>query len=142
MPLYSEFQRTPNDPGDEPSVVTPRSQKVYFTGLTDVQQYGMYTFSTAFTWQAGEYVKFNLGGAYTIVQPHFITFDQACNPDFDDDIGKSGPCSTDTNGDRINDRPTGIPNPNYRAVVNAPGRRFKVDDSNGWDVWLNATVMF
>jgi hypothetical protein len=142
MPLYSEFQRNPADPGDEPSVVNPRSQKVYFTGLTDVQQYGMYNFSTAFTWQAGEFVKFNLGGGYTIVQPHFITFDQACNPDFDDDLGRSGPCSTDSNGDRINDRPTGIPNPNYRAVVNAPGRRFKVDDSNGWDVWLNATVMF
>ena len=143
-PLYSEFQRNPNDPtGDEPSIVNPRSQKVYFTGLTDVQQYGMYSFSTAFTWQAGEFVKFNVGGGYTIVQAHFITFDQACNPDFDDDLGKAGPCSTDTNPNTPgNDRATGIPNPNYRAVINAPGRRFKVDDSNGWDVWLNATVMF
>ncbi|MEZ4219540.1 MAG: hypothetical protein R3B13_01335 [Polyangiaceae bacterium] len=126
------------------SVVDPTSQKVYFTGLTDVQQHGRYTFSTEFTWQAGEYVKFSLGGGYTIVQSHFIAFDQACNPDFSDDISKSGPCRstrTDSFGTATNSA-TGIPNPNYRAAINVPGRRFLVDDSNALDAWLNATVMF
>ncbi len=47
-----------HDYGTGESVVDPTSQKVYFTGLTDVQQHGKYTFSTEFTWQAGEYVKF------------------------------------------------------------------------------------
>jgi hypothetical protein len=112
--------------------------------LTDVQQHGRYTFSTEFTWQAGEYVKFSLGGGYTIVQSHFIAFDQACNPDFSDDITKSGPCRStraDTFGGTANSA-TGIPNPNYRAAINVPGRRFLVDDSNAFDAWLNATVMF
>jgi hypothetical protein len=124
-----------------PSVVNPSSQKVYFTGLTDVQQHGVYSFSSQFTWQAGEYVKFNIGGQYTFTQAHLITFDQACNPDFANDIGASGPCLTgdETSGTRT---ATGIPNPNYRAVINTPGRRFKVEDSLQIDAWVNATVMF
>ena len=147
MPLYSDFQRNPAydpaappDPDVPPSIANPNSQKVYFTGLTDVQQHAMVSFTGSFTWQAGEYVKFNVGGGYTLVQPHYITFDQACNPDFNNDLSKSGPCRTGTLSGQP--RPTGIPNPNYRAVINAPGRRFRVDDSNTWDVWLNATVMF
>ncbi len=122
----------PNDPASPRSIVDPTSQKVYVTGLTDVQQYGTYTFSTELTWQAGEYVKFNVGGAYTLTQSHLISFDQACNPDFSDDIGKSGPCrstSTDATG-ATSFSATGIPNPNYRPTINTPGRRFKVDDSH------------
>jgi hypothetical protein len=146
MPLYSDYQANPeyipgqSGPEVPPSIANPNSQKVYFTGLTDVQQHATLAFTGSFTWQAGEYVKFNVGGGYTLVQPHFITFDQACNPDFDNDLGKSGPCRTGALSGQP--RPTGIPNPNYRAVINAPGRRFRVDDSNTWDVWLNATVMF
>jgi hypothetical protein len=145
MPLYSDYQANPDfdpttpDPDVPPSVANPNSQKVYFTGLTDVQPHAMLSFTGSFTWQAGEYVKFNVGGGYTLVQPHFITFDQACNPDFSNDLSKAGPCRSTQSGQS---RATGIPNPNYRAVINAPGRRFRVDDSNTWDVWLNATVMF
>jgi hypothetical protein len=148
MPLYSEYQRNPNfDPANPdanvpPSVANPNSQKVYFTGLTDVQQHATLAFTGSFTWQAGEYVKFNVGGGYTLVQPHYITFDQACNPDFSNDLSKAGPCRTGNVQTPGQFTATGIPNPNYRAVINAPGRRFRVDDSNTWDVWLNATVMF
>jgi len=144
-PLYSKYQQNPDPPlpGEppNPSVINPSSQKVYFTGLTDVQQHGSYTLSSSFTWQAGEYVKFNLGGGYTLVQGHLITFDQACNPEFDESVAEAGPCrqqEQSTGGVTA----TGIPNPNYRVVVNSPGRRFKVDDSHSFDVWLNATVMF
>jgi hypothetical protein len=139
-PNFSSFHANPSG-DDPPSVANPNSQKVYFTGLTDVQQHGVYGFSTQFTWQAGEFVKFNLGGGYSVVQSHFITFDQSCNPDFSDDIGKSGPCRSEneTTGAL---RPTGIPNPNFRHVINVPGRRFLVEESNAFDVWLNATVMF
>ena len=143
-PNFSEYKANPdpatNPNGTNPSVVNEASGKVYFTGLTDVQQHGAYKFSTQFTWQAGEYVKFNLGAGYTLVQGHNITFDQACNPDFSDDIGKSGPCRNTLRGGGFD--PTGIPNPNFRHAINVPGRRFRVDDSNALDVWLNATVMF
>jgi len=121
------------------SVVNPNSEKVYTTGITDVQQYGIYTLSAAFTFQAGEYIKFNVGTSYTLEQGHVLTFDQPCNPDFHNDIGAAGPCrGADSSGAVA----TGIPNPNYRAVIDSPGRRFRVDDSTIWDAWVNAIVMF
>jgi hypothetical protein len=136
-PNFADYQ---NDPATGTSVVNPNSQRIYFTGLTDVQQHGIYTFSTEFTWQAGEYVKFTLGGAYTIVQSHFLTFDQPCNPDVGNKrLSESGPCKSTVAGQQT---ATGKPNPNYRAVVNIPGRRFLVDDSHAFDAWINATVMF
>jgi hypothetical protein len=150
-PNFSEYQQNPQcqsmacgGPTQPPqSVVNPQSQKVYFTGLTDVQQHGDYMLSTEFTFQAGEYVKFHVGGGYQIVQSHFITFDQACNPDFSGDVNKSGPChsaGTATTSSAVT--ASGIPNPNYRRTINDPGRRFKVDDSHAVDAWVNATVMF
>lgn len=143
-PKFAEYQANPDTAtaGNTPSVVNPGSQKVYTTGITDVQQHGIYTISTTFTWQAGEYVKFNLGGGYTIVQGHSITFDQPCNPDFSNSVERSGPCRSRTQSGSTNSQVTGIPNPNYRAVVNAPGRRFRVADSSAFDAWVGATVMF
>jgi hypothetical protein len=120
-------------------VANPNSRKVYTTGITDVQQHGIYTLSTQFTFQAGEYVKFNLGAAYTIIQGHLITFDQPCNPDITNDLGASGPCRTANGG---TPSATGIPNPNYRAAIDTPGRRFRFDDASSWDAWVNAIVMF
>lgn len=142
QPTFAEYQRCPDGANcnGAHSVVNPNSSRVYFTGLTDVQQHGEYTLSTELTWQVGEYVKFGLGAAYTIIQSHFITFDQGCNPDHTDNLGKSGPCAVDLGDGRK--RATGIPNPNYRAPINAPGRRFKLDDAGGFDGWVNATVMF
>ncbi|HTQ03274.1 MAG TPA: hypothetical protein VMI54_05435 [Polyangiaceae bacterium] len=141
-PQFSDYMANP-DPttrGMYPSVVDPNSQKVYFTGLTDVQQHGEYVFSARATYQAGEYVKFNVGGGYQLIQGHFITFDQACNPAFSNSTAQMGPCR---NGDQTTGyTPSGIPNPNYRKVINDPGRRFKVDDVNGLDAWISATVMF
>jgi len=148
VPNYAEYQQNPNCTTSTPcnqaaSVVNPKSEKVYFTGITDVQAYGSYRLSTEFTWQAGEYIKFHVGGGYTLVQSHFITFDQACNPAFASDSSKAGPCrsgggATASSASTV----SGTPNPNYRRTVNDPGQRFKVDDAHAIDAWLNATVMF
>jgi len=141
-PKYASYYANP-DAGTAdtvPSVVNPASQKVYYTGLSDVQQHATQQVSTQLTWQAGEYVKFNFGGAYTFTQSHIITYDQACNPDFSGSIDEAGPCLA---GEGTNTRTaTGIPNPNFRAEINTPGRRFKVDDGVRIDGWINATVMF
>jgi hypothetical protein len=139
-PNFAEYQAGTTQ---NPSVVNPNSQKVYFTGLTDVQQHGVYMLSTEVTWQAGEYIKFHVGGGYTLTQGHFITFDQACNPNFSSDLGKSGPChSSSGSGAAPAFTASGIPNPNFRRTINDPGLRFKVDDGRGLDAWLSATVMF
>jgi hypothetical protein len=140
-PNFAEYQADPMNPTR--SIVNPNSQKVYFTGLTDVQQHGVYTLSGSVNWQVGEFVKFNVGAGYTLTQSHFITFDQACNPDFSKDLSKAGPCkSTKTNGSTSTEVPSGIPNPNYRKTINDPGHRFKVSGSSDFDAWINATVMF
>ncbi|RYZ08592.1 MAG: hypothetical protein EOO73_06985 [Myxococcales bacterium] len=135
-PNFAEYQASPNG-----SVVNPNSQRVYFTGLTDVQQHGVYTLSGSVNWQVGEFVKFNVGGGYTILQSHFLTFDQACNPDFASDLSKAGPCKA-PKADGSGDGPSGIPNPNYRKSINDPGHRFKVSGASAFDAWINATVMF
>jgi hypothetical protein len=144
-PTYASYHRNPdpNTAQTYPSVVDEASQKVYFTGLTDVQAHGKFKGSGSVTWQAGEYVKFQLGVGYTYVQPHFITMDQPCNPDFNNDVAKAGPCRNVSRvGDTSTFSATGIPNPNYRPVINHVGRRFKVDDVNVVDLWLNGIVMF
>jgi hypothetical protein len=139
-PNFAAYEATGDPTGVSPSQVNVLSQKVYMTGLTDVQQHASVTFSSQFTWQAGEYIKFNLGGALTLVQSHLITFDQSCNPDFSKDLEKAGPCRKGTTPAEYT--PTGIPNPNFRKPINEPGRRFLVDDSKSYDAWINAVVMF
>jgi hypothetical protein len=146
LPNYAEYQHNPafdSDPTVSRSIVDPNSRRVYFTGLTDVQAYGTYALSASFTWQAGQFVKFNVGGAYHFTQGHFITFDQSCNPDFKNDSDKAGPChAVNTQEGGTTTSATGIPNPNFRKVINDPGHRFRVDASSQIDAWVNATVMF
>jgi hypothetical protein len=142
-PRFSEYQANGDaDTLEEsPSVVNESSRMVYTTGITDVQQHGIYTFTTQATFHAMRYLKFNVGTALTFVQGHLLTFDQPCNPNFKDQPEKSGPCRSG-GGSAGNIRVTGIPNANYREVLNTPGRRFRVDSSTTWDLWINATAMF
>jgi hypothetical protein len=142
-PSYASFMKGP-DPMN-PSVVDPSSQRVYFTGITDVSAHMGMQLSASVTWQAGEYIKFTAGGAYTRMQSHIITADQPCNPDFSDNPDASGPCriqqgqgTTTIGGTRV----TGIPNPNYKPTIDAVGRRFKADDTGMWDAWVMGVVMF
>ncbi|MFO0676682.1 MAG: hypothetical protein U0169_09115 [Polyangiaceae bacterium] len=123
------------------SVVDPNAPKVYFAGITDQQAYAQFGFNAAITWQAGEYVKFTAGTAVTFVQSHIITAADACNPDFKNKPELSGPCRSApsaANSQTI----TGIPNPNHRPVIDLPGRRYSVDDSKLFDLYLSGTVMF
>ena len=101
-------------------MINPKSEKVYFTGITDVQAHGSYRLSAEFTWQAGEYIKFHVGSGYTLVQSHFITFDQSCNPDFASDSGKAGPCHSGggrgrLGGDRLRHAKSQLPTRHRRS---------------------------
>jgi hypothetical protein len=133
---------------EAPSVVDPSSNRVHFTGLTDVQQHGDYEVRAQFTWQASRYVKFDLGGAWRVIQEHFITFDQACNPDVTRQVVRSGPCKLDdtTSAEAADGnvawKAGGLPNPHHRKVINDPGQRFAVDTSHGIRAWVRASVLF
>jgi hypothetical protein len=147
-PNFAEYQagntQVPNNlSSGTNSVIKPGSSKIYVTGLTDTAAHGSFSVSGSAQFQAGEYVKFQLGAGYTYIQPHLITGDQPCNPNFTDNVNKSGPCqsigSTDTTTTR---RATGIPNPLYRPAMDIVGRRFLMSNANQWDLWAQAVVMF
>jgi hypothetical protein len=131
-----------------PSVVDPTSPRVNFTGLTDVQQHGDYEVKTQLTWQAGKYVKFDLGAGWRIIQEHFITFDKACTADVTQQVVRSGPCKindttqAEADAGQIAWKSGGLPNPHQRKVINDPGQRFKVEASQGFRTWVRASVLF
>jgi len=125
-------------PDGTQSVVNPASSKIYVTGLTDTAAYGSFTIGGSAQFQAGEYVKFQLGSSYTYIQSHTITGDQPCNPNFKNDTGKAGPCqSLGTTRSA-----TGIPNPLYRPAIDIVGRRFLMSSAGQLDLWAQAVVMF
>jgi hypothetical protein len=128
--------------GGAGSVADPNATKVFFSGITDQQAYGSFGGAMGVTWQTGEYVKFTGGLGLTYSQSHLVTAADACNPDLgSSNAGSSGPCragATSTGSGTA----TGIPNPNHRAVIDLPGRRFSIDDTLLVDLWASGIVMF
>ncbi len=150
QPYFNDYtlNRDSSNLAAHPSVVDTNSQRVNFTGLTDVQQHGDYELRGQVTWQASKFVKFDLGAAWRIIQEHFITNDQACSPDVSNQLVRSGPCKIDDTtpaeaaGGEVAWKAGGLPNPHHRKVINEPGQRFKVEASNGIQAWFRASVMF
>lgn len=109
---------------------------VYFTGITDQSAFGAFNALASVTWQAGEYVKFAVGGGVRFNESHTVTAADPCNPGITATPDTAGPCRS-TNG-----QVTGIPDPNYRAIIDTPGRRFFVDNTVIGTFNVSATVMF
>lgn len=131
-PAYNGQSSIPKSIPDQ--TVTP----TYFTGITETQAYGAFTVSTAATWQAGEYIKFQVGGALTYTQNHLITQADPCNPNQGGgSVGAAGPCYNPNTG-----AVQGVPNPDHRDVLDLPGHRFAVDDSTIIDLFVTGIVMF
>ena len=142
-PAYAAYTADPSVPGG--TMVDRGSQRVYFSGITNVSAYASIRASLSVTWQAGEYIKFTAGGGVARDQSHLITASQACNSAFTGNVGQSGPCRVETPASASTPasiRATGIPNPHYRPTIDSVGRRFKTDDSTLWDAWIMGIVMF
>ncbi len=144
MPTYMGYLPAPANqaPGSTAtSSLDPTSQRVFFSGLLDTQQYVITRYSIGATYQLNQYIKFSVGTALNYIQSHYLTFDQPCNASLNASLTDAGPCRTRSDSTSAW-TPTGVPNPSYRAVLNAPGRRFLVNGSTGYDGWLSATAMF
>jgi hypothetical protein len=141
QPVWAGYIANTN-PAGPVSVVDTGSQKTYTTGLTDVLAYGSFRGSASVMWRASSFIKFQFGLGYGHEQGHVITGDAPCNPANKGDITKSGPCHLGdaTLGQTIVS--TGVPNPNYRETINDVGRRFWVDASNTFDLFVSGVVMF
>jgi hypothetical protein len=118
------------------SVADPSAPPVYFTGITDQTAFGAFSAQGTVTWQAGEYVKFAVGGGVKFVESHVITAADPCNPNITPTSDTAGPCRS-TSGEL-----TGIPNPDYHAIIDTPGRRFSVDNTIIGNFNVTATIMF
>jgi hypothetical protein len=135
---YTENPAYHGQAGVPQSIADNTVSPTYFTGITEVQAYGSLTFSAAATWQAGEYIKFTLGSAFTYAQNHLITTADPCNPNLGGgNPGAAGPCYNPSSGSV-----QGVPNPDHRDIIDLPGHRFAVDDTTIVDLYVMGTVMF
>jgi hypothetical protein len=116
------------------SVAKTGTEQVYFTGITEEQAFGSFTMSASATWQAGQYVKFSVGSAFTYAQPHLVTAADNCTPNTSDRT-MAGPCA---NGSGV----LGSPNPDHHDIIDLPGHRFSIDDTTIVDLWVMGVVMF
>ncbi len=139
-PNFAGYKANPAFPGTspDPSIIDPASTKVYSEGLSDTQQYAEMKLTSQFTWQPGQYVKFNLGGGLKLTQSHLITYDQACATGQSNTVAEAGPCRSQSGGAFT---ASGVPNPHFRRVIDDPGSRFLVDGSHSFDAWLNVVLM-
>ncbi len=108
------------------TAVTNPYQNKPFTGVTTIQNYATVGVGASLLGQIGPYARLRVGFDYTHDQSHLIT---------GDDIG------TPQNGSGRVQAPQEF-NPAYRAIIDQPGRRYKVDNVNIYDVWLYGQVMF
>jgi len=107
--------------------------EVPFNGLTDVQAHGEVTGTVAVQMRAARYVSFRFETNFTYVSPHFVTFTDACN---------SGAEANGADDPRVGACSNGLIDPHYRAVTDATGQRFRVDDVFRLGFNVNATVQF
>jgi hypothetical protein len=140
-PNFAGYRANPDIDGRAgvPSVIDVGSERVFPTGLTEVEAHGSYALRLAVRWQAGQYVHFDAGGALALIQSHFITLGAPCDPSRSPAPESAGPCAV---SGALGPTVLGAPNPRYRPETDQPGRRFLMDTASSIDAWVGATVMF
>lgn len=134
--------RSSADPSS-PSVVDPDSERVFPTGITNVEAHGSYALRLLARWQAGRYVHFDVGAGWALTQEHVITLGAPCDSSRPADAERAGPCLA--SNPVVGDGPSlvqGTPDPSYRPETDQPGHRFIVGTASTVDAWVGATVMF
>ncbi len=97
-----------------------------WSGMTDTENYGTFAGRLTFMVQAAKYVKFAAGIGFAHDQEHYITFTDECNSEPDGGCGIGQPQY----------------NPMTREVIDAPGNRFRVQETTIFDVFASVTAMF
>jgi len=103
-----------------PGEPQPDLRAVPFTGLTDTAPYATLGAGLGLSLRAARFVSFRLFGAVRYVQPHVITYTDACNPNvsgISPDDPRTGTCRR------------GIVNPHHRPILDLPGKTFRVDEA-------------
>jgi hypothetical protein len=137
-PNFAGYQANQDAGAPALSVVDPDSERVFATGISNVDAYGAYALRVLARWQAGRYVHFDVGGGWSLTQRHVLTLGAPCDPARSVDLEHSGPCVSNL----PEPHSLGAPDPSYRPELEQPGHRFVVDTASTIDAWLGATVMF
>ena len=97
-------------------------------GVTETQSYSSLGGDVGLNIQVGKHVRFRGLFGLTADLPHFITF---------------GSVGSDLNGDgRVDSSNPNEANPVYREIIDIPGRRFKVDGTQVWNLLIEGSIMF
>ncbi|MCU0674951.1 MAG: hypothetical protein MUE69_19440 [Myxococcota bacterium] len=123
-PNLEGIPRVPNDPG---------LRTVPFTGLTTVQAHAQVRGTVAIEMQAARYVRFHVGATFNWLSEHALTYGDACN---------ASASTSDPNDPRLGGCEDGLLDPHYRGEIDSPGRRFRLDDNLGFDLFVRATAQF
>ncbi|MBI5485875.1 MAG: hypothetical protein HY905_00940 [Deltaproteobacteria bacterium] len=99
-----------------------------WSGMTDIENYATFMGRLTVGIQAAKYVKFVVGVGFAHDQEHYITFTDECNSE------AGGTCGG-TPG-------SGQYNPMTREAIDAPGNRFRVQETTVFDVSAAVTAMF
>jgi hypothetical protein len=97
-------------------------------GVTETQAYASFGGDAGLNIQVGKYTRFRGLFGYQWNRAHFITYAGA-------GVDRDG-----QNGVNLNDKAEA--NVNYRDALDAPGRRFKVENSQMWTLYLEGSLMF
>jgi hypothetical protein len=100
-----------------------------YPGVTETQQYGSFGGDIGLNIQVGKYARFRGLFGLSFDEPHFITYAGA---------------GIDKNHDgRVDSSPTsGEANVLYRDSIDAPGRRFRVEGTQIYSLYLEGSLMF
>jgi hypothetical protein len=99
-----------------------------YPGVSDIDAYGSFGGEAGLNIQVGRYIRFRGLFGMTFDAPHFIT-DASAGVDADGD-GK------------VDSTKSAEANPTYREALDIPGRRFRVESSRDWHLFLQGSLMF
>ena len=118
------------------SVADTNTENVYFTGITEEQAYGSFTLSASATWQAGEYIKFTAGSAFTYAQSHLVTAADTCTPG-NTDARPGRPVQPSSDGAVL-----GAPTPTTATSSTCPATASRSTTRRSWTCGSCGVVMF
>jgi len=97
-------------------------------GITDIESYATVGGEAGFNVQVGKFIRFRALGGLKTDMPHMIT---------------AAGAGVDANGDGfVNPADPKEANPVYRQAIDLPGRRFRVEGTKVWSLFIQGSMMF
>jgi hypothetical protein len=109
-------------------------KRVPFAGLTETASHLRYGARLGVDIRAARYVRFALGAGLSFVTAHALSSAPGCNTS-----ASAGGRALGSAGQSCGSHAS---NPNYRATIDAPGRRFWVTGQMSIELYASATAQF